>query len=223
MSETLKPRIRIAKNGPYIVRGGPTLTRRALAKSTYGEPIEWDLVGADDADYEKEERYSLCRCGHSSDKPYCDATHPATDFDGTLTADRGPGESRKETFLGEGIVMTDDESLCADAGFCRNRYTDVWKMIEATRDPEVRERLKRMVANCPSSRLEFSLEEGGELVEQEFEPSIAVVPDGPLWVRGRAEIEGDDRFVYEPRNRVTLCRCGQSKNKPFCDGSHEAA
>jgi CDGSH-type Zn-finger protein len=39
-------------------------------------------------------------------------------------------------------------------------------------------------------------------------------------VKGGVQIKSSDGFVYEPRNRVTLCRCGQSGNKPFCDGTH---
>jgi CDGSH-type Zn-finger protein len=46
------------------------------------------------------------------------------------------------------------------------------------------------------------------------------VDNGPLWVRGGVSVEAADGFEYEVRNRVTLCRCGQSNNKPFCDGSH---
>jgi hypothetical protein len=77
-----------------------------------------------------------------------------------------------------------------------------------------------MATNCPSGRLQVTLE-GGEVVEPEFTPSIAAVPNGPLWVRGGIKIEAPDGFIYEVRNRVTLCRCGLSKNKPFCDGAHE--
>ncbi|UCF09264.1 MAG: CDGSH iron-sulfur domain-containing protein, partial [Thermoplasmata archaeon] len=43
---------------------------------------------------------------------------------------------------------------------------------------------------------------------------------GPIWVRGRIPIESADGHIYEIRNRVTLCRCGWSSNKPFCDSSH---
>ena len=43
---------------------------------------------------------------------------------------------------------------------------------------------------------------------------------GPIWVKGGIPIESADGTEYETRNRVTLCRCGQSKNKPFCDGAH---
>ena len=43
---------------------------------------------------------------------------------------------------------------------------------------------------------------------------------GPISVRGGIVIESADGREYEVRNRVTLCRCGQSSNKPFCDGSH---
>jgi CDGSH-type Zn-finger protein len=43
---------------------------------------------------------------------------------------------------------------------------------------------------------------------------------GPIWVKGGVPIESAKGFEYETRNRVTLCRCGLSENKPMCDGSH---
>ncbi|HXR89437.1 MAG TPA: CDGSH iron-sulfur domain-containing protein, partial [Steroidobacteraceae bacterium] len=66
----------------------------------------------------------------------------------------------------------------------------------------------------------------GAPVEPVLPVSIGVVEDpdqqcsGPLWLRGGIEVVSSDGFAYEVRNRVTLCRCGESKNKPFCDGTH---
>ena len=66
----------------------------------------------------------------------------------------------------------------------------------------------------------------GNPIEPELEPSIELVEDpskgvsGPLWVRGGIPIESADGTTYEIRNRITLCRCGKSENKPFCDGIH---
>ena len=215
-------RILIKENGSYQVEGGVPLVKRYPAQSVHGEPLEWDPVGAEEDEPVVEETYWLCRCGHSEHKPYCDSSHRRVGFDGTLTADRRPSAERQRIFQGTGVRMTDDVSLCADAGFCGTRLTKVWQMIERTADPEVRTRLIRMVANCPSGRLEVALETG-EKLEPEYLPSIATVPDGPLWVRGGIPIEAPDGFVYEVRNRVTLCRCGLSKNKPFCDGAHTQA
>jgi CDGSH-type Zn-finger protein len=212
-------RIKINDNGPYLVEGGVPLTRRTPAKSIYGEPLEWDPVGAEVEETPVAEPYELCRCGQSANKPYCDKSHTQQGFDCELTADRGPTAGRRRVFQGTGVTMTDDASLCADAGFCGTRYIKVWKMIKRTDNPEVRARLLRMVAHCPSGRLVASLGDDGPL-EPEYVPSIAAVENGPLWVRGGIPIEAPDGFVYEVRNRVTLCRCGQSKNKPFCDGSH---
>jgi CDGSH-type Zn-finger protein len=45
---------------------------------------------------------------------------------------------------------------------------------------------------------------------------------GPAWLRGGIQVVASDGFEYEVRNRMTLCRCGQSKNKPLCDGTHAA-
>ena len=223
MAQTPEPRITISETGPYLVGGGVRLTRRAPGKTPHGEPLDWDLVGAEDADYDTRVRYALCRCGKSDEKPFCDGTHKDAGFDGEVTADRGPSVGRRKSFAGEGIVMTDDTALCASGDFCGTRYTNVWKLIKATGDPEVRERLRRMVANCPSGRLQFADAEGGEPIEPEYHISIATIEDGPLWVRGGIPIEAPDGETFEVRNRVTLCRCGDSKNKPFCDGSHKAA
>ena len=142
------------------------------------------------------------------------------DLNGTLTANRNPASSRRKTFTGPNVVMTDDPTLCVHAGFCGTRLTNVWKMVKKADDPEVKTRLQEMVANCPSGRLEISQTEDGKLEEPEYVPSVATIPNGPLWVRGGVEIQTMDGFTYEIRNRVTLCRCGQSKNKPFCDGTH---
>jgi CDGSH-type Zn-finger protein len=212
--------IKIAENGPYRVTGGVPLVQRYPAMSLHGEPLEWDPVGEETEQEPVRQKYSLCRCGHSANKPFCDGTHHEISFDGTLTADRRPISARRKAFQGAGIVMTDDTTLCSETGFCGTRFTKVWQMIHQTDDPEVKARLIRMATNCPSGRLEVMLEEG-EVVEPEFTPSIATVPNGPLWVRGGIQIEAPDGFIYEVRNRVTLCRCGLSKNKPFCDGAHE--
>ena len=53
--------------------------------------------------------------------------------------------------------------------------------------------------------------------------SIRVRPGGPYEVRGGAEVvDGEEKLVKESSGEETLylCRCGRSKTKPFCDGSH---
>jgi hypothetical protein len=84
----------------------------------------------------------------------------------------------------------------------------------------------RSVGDCPSGRLVAWDKQAGQPVEPALSPSIGLVQDptkgvsGPLWVRGGIAVESADGEVYEARNRQTLCRCGASRNKPFCDGSH---
>ncbi len=60
-------------------------------------------------------------------------------------------------------------------------------------------------------------------------PEISILEDtviglsGPIWVKGGVPIEYEENKFYKIRNRVTLCRYGLSKNKPFCDGTHVKA
>jgi len=208
------PRIRISQNGPYLASGGLTLTARAPLLER-GEPVDWK----NGATQPRRATYVLCRCGQSSDKPFCDGTHAKVGFNGQCRADRAPEATRRKVYVGQGMTMTDDKSLCAGYAFC-DRHGSVWREIKNSADPEVRGRLEREIANCPSGRLQYAVEGSSTPVEKHYDPTIATIPDGPLWVLGGVPVETTDGFTYEVRNRELLCRCGASQNKPFCDGSH---
>jgi CDGSH-type Zn-finger protein len=211
------PTIRIETGGPYRVSGSVPLARTHRVKNGSGEPVDWAPLEP----LATGKRYALCRCGHSSTKPFCDDSHDRVAWDGAETADRGSRQERATTYPGDGVVMTDDRSICSHAGFCRNRTSTVWKMIEETADAAVRARLERMVELCPSGALDHADDEHGPPFEPPFASGVAVTKDGPLWVRGGVQVLSADGSTYEVRNRVTLCRCGRSANKPFCDGTHQ--
>jgi hypothetical protein len=106
------------------------------------------------------------------------------------------------------------------AGFCGNRITNVWQMTQDSEDTQVRAQIMAMVERCPSGALSYTLEPEGEIVEPDLPQEIAITPGGALWASGGIPIERADGQPIEIRNRVTLCRCGASKNKPLCDGTH---
>jgi CDGSH-type Zn-finger protein len=212
-------RIVVTKDGPYRVEGGVPLLRTAIVQTPRGEPVAWDEGPTFETPGEV---YELCRCGKSSTKPFCDSTHERIPFDGTETADRGPIAHRREAWEGEeGHVLYDDLSLCTHAGFCRNVQTGVWEMVEEADDPAVRAEFTAMTTRCPSGRLAYAVLPDPEPVEPTFEPSVGVEPNASYWIRGGIPVVSEDETPYEVRNRQTLCRCGQSSNKPFCDGSHK--
>ena len=212
----MQMQVRVTEDGPYRVRGVP-LVRTAVVESAYGEPIGWVTEEPIDAGH----AYSLCRCGGSSTKPFCDDSHLTNGFDGTEVADRGPRADRMHVYSGDGVEVTDDPSLCTHVGFCTTRRTHVWEMIHETDDPEVKAQMLAMISRCPSGRLGQRPSADAAEVEPAFEPSVVVVRDGPLWIRGGVEVIGADGEPYERRNRVALCRCGRSRNMPFCDGTHD--
>jgi len=214
-------KITIVKDGPYQVTGTVPLVRETIGANEAGDSVRW-IAGDGPA---ARPVYALCRCGQSSTKPFCDGTHAKVGFDGTETASREPYAELAGAMEGPAAVLTDAESLCAFARFC-DRDGNVWNTVSEVTGERALEAFERQVGQCPSGRLRAILRVNGEIVEPELEPSVALVADpaqgvaGPIWVRGGIEVVGADGFTYEIRNRVTLCRCGASKNKPFCDGSH---
>jgi CDGSH-type Zn-finger protein len=218
-------KIEARKNGPYIVHGDIPLVHKAQVVSEHGEPLTWQKGGA----IETSEAYTLCCCGQSSKKPFCDGTHARIDFDGTESADTSVTAERQVTYPGgTKIVVKRDYSLCTDSGFCSNRITDIQKMVLDTHDTQVRAQVMAMIEHCPSGSLTYSIEEGEADIEPDLPRQVAVTTEitsdgpiaGPLWVTGNIPIERADGQPLETRNRVTLCRCGLSRGKPLCDGTH---
>jgi CDGSH-type Zn-finger protein len=209
--------IKVRPDGPYLVSGVDSLRRTGIERNEHDRPVAWK----DRAQVEHRDVYALCRCGASANKPFCDGAHSGIGFDGAETADRAPIADRRRHY-GEGdAVLTDDKSLCWHAGFCVREHTMAWDLARKDCDPVEDELLSSMVHNCPSGRLELFRD--GDADEPAASAEIAVIDDGPIWVRGGIPIEAADGERLEVRNRVSLCRCGASGNKPFCDNSHVEA
>jgi len=185
-----------------------------------GNSVEWKNEGK----IEIGENYALCRCGKSKNKPFCDGQH-LSGFDGTETVSREKYKDEANTLEGPEIDLLDQVDLCAEARFC-DTYGGSWDLVHRSDNPTKKDRLLRQCANCPSGRLVPIDKKTGKAIEPEFKPEIGIVKDpamgcsGPIWVRGGVPVESADGSKYEVRNRVTLCRCGKSRNKPFCDGTH---
>lgn len=213
-------KIKISKNGPYLVSGGIPLSEQIICIDSEGQCHGW----REGKKYPSQENYALCRCGHSQHKPFCDGTHMKIHFDGTETASRQPYLEQANEIDGPGLKLTDAQDFCASARFC-HRAGGIWKLTKQSDDPEDKQKAIEEAGDCPSGRL-VVWEKNGEAIKPKFEPSIGLVEDtqagvmGPIWVRGGIPIESADGTTYEIRHRVTLCRCGKSANKPFCDGSH---
>jgi CDGSH-type Zn-finger protein len=216
-------KITVSKNGPYIVSGSVPLAIQTIGVNHRGESTEW----VEGRVFASSPEYALCRCGHSKNEPFCDGTHSKVGFDGTETASHAPVAQQAFVLDGPAMQLLDAEDLCAFARFC-DPHGRVWNQVERTDDEPTRAQFIRQVGSCPAGRLIAVDKETGEAVEPKIPHSIGVVEDpaqncsGPLWVRGEIALVGADGQTYELRNRMTLCRCGRSENKPFCNGAHAA-
>lgn len=94
----------------------------------YRVECEVEVVNADGHVVSTEGKVFLCRCGGSQNKPFCDGTHAKNDFSGREVADRGPIEQRRDAYVGNGITIYDDRSVCAHAGECTDHLPSVWKL-----------------------------------------------------------------------------------------------
>jgi CDGSH-type Zn-finger protein len=220
MSEK-KGRIKVTPQGPYQVSGKIPLSKWTIVPDEKGYSHHWE----EGMNYPDQEEYALCRCGHSDHKPNCDGTHKLIEWDGTETASRDNYLERAKRLRGPGLELTDYTRLCASGRFC-DRVGGAWKLTRKSDKPEARATAIQEACDCPSGRLVAWDKATGQAIEPHLEPSIGIIEDpgakvsGPIWVRGGIPIEGCEGTEYEVRNRVTLCRCGRSENKPFCDATH---
>lgn len=198
------PIIECTPDGPYLVKNLSDL------RSSNGQSLSSSPVTA------------LCRCGGSSNKPFCDGTHGRIGFSGArLASDLA---AQPVDYRAAGMTIHDDRSLCAHAGYCTDGLASVFKYgSEPWIDPTgagvtaIIETIRR----CPSGALTYTLdtpEEPQALVQ----PSVVVSKDGPYEVAGGIALRDSATGQIGTKTQYTLCRCGGSKNKPFCDGTHWA-
>ncbi|MCI0401026.1 MAG: CDGSH iron-sulfur domain-containing protein [Gammaproteobacteria bacterium] len=196
------PTIELAKNGPYLVKNLTGL------RNSKGDKLRIKAVIA------------LCRCGGSANKPFCDGTHSKTGFSGENLSDGSM--DKRDNYVGKKITIHDNRGICAHAGKCANGLPSVWRVgVEPWIDPggaDV-EAIIETVRQCPSGALSYSIG-GDEHRDQDRVPAVYVSKDGPYHVTGGVELKDVPRGDGASEEHYTLCRCGGSNNKPFCDGTH---
>lgn len=216
-----KMKIVVTRDGPYQVTGSVPLSLQTITPNAEGFSWEWK----EGQSFKAQKEYYLCRCGRSKSKPFCDGSHETVHFKGNETASRKPYLAQAELIDGPALELRDTVRLCAFARFC-DPAGKVWGLVARSDDPEARKLAVREASQCPGGRLVVRDKKDGKDVEPSLPPSIGLVEDpalgcsGPLWVRGAIPIVSEDGTPHEVRNRVTLCRCGASDNKPFCNGAH---
>lgn len=196
-----KVEINPAANGPYIVKGLNNLSNQKSAVNA-------------------EETIALCRCGKSANKPFCDGAHVKVDF----TSDNIEPhlEDKRDKYVGKEITVFDNRKVCAHAGICTDNLAAVFRMkqepwIDA--DAASIDEIIDIIQKCPSGALSYTLK-NERVPEQMSEAKIFIAPNGPYVVSGCSDLQNTKWNEGASQQQYTLCRCGASKNKPFCDGSH---
>ena len=214
--------IHIMPDGPYVVYGNPPVDQEIIMPNEDGN--SWTYRRGKHFDIPAGE-FHLCRCGNSLKKPFCDGHHVTADWDPKETASFVSIMENVKWYEGEDISLADNEKFCAYARFC-DAYGRVWNLVSNATDDKQKELFFHETGHCPSGRLIGFDNKTQQPIEPEFEKSIGIIEDphikvsGPIWVKGGIRVYSANGKSYEVRNRVTLCRCGKSSNKPFCDGTH---
>jgi CDGSH-type Zn-finger protein len=159
----------------------------------------------------------VCRCGGSSTPPFCDGTHKKNGFSGD-----NPERQNKplQVWQGQTLRTHFNPNACMHVFFCKP-LAELRKREESG-EQDVAEEIMRVVSTCPSGALTYELtQERTEPQPDESRPEIDIRKGGEIRVQRLFELN-HERLERQPSDRATLCRCGLSKNKPFCDGKHAA-
>lgn len=127
----------------------------------------------------------------------------------------------RKVYRGKDIEVSFDLEQCVHIGECLRGAPGVFMLdrrpwIEP--DLAAADSVAEVVLRCPSGALQFRRLDGGP-DETHDGTTVSPVLNGPLLVVGRIEVRREDGSV-EVMPRATLCRCGASNHKPFCDNEH---
>lgn len=216
-----KPKISPLRNGPFYLLNDMEPKVVENLQNYKGEPLS--TVGG----------VALCRCGASNNKPFCDGTHIAIGFSSENKAAtindsnkrEHPIKDKRKDYVGKEITIHDNRRICSHAAECVNYLSSVFKFnsrpwinTDSARTKEIID----TIGKCPSGALSYSINGIEYRDPDEREPMVTVSKNGPYLITGGIDLMGDNIQWAEgaSKEHYTLCRCGASNHKPFCDGLH---
>lgn len=213
-----KPKILPLSNGPYYLINDMKPKVVEHLQDDDGKPLS-NISGV-----------ALCRCGASKNKPFCDGTHNIIGFSSSnkLTSDEGKiSKGKKKSYAGKNITIHDNRKICSHAAECINNLSSVFKFdARPWIDPDGTnvEDIIKTIRKCPSGALSYSIDGVEHKEQNERDPMVTASRNGPFLIAGGVELIGDNIQWEEgsSKEHYTLCRCGASNNKPFCDGMHKS-
>ncbi|HEV2140210.1 MAG TPA: (4Fe-4S)-binding protein [Candidatus Dormibacteraeota bacterium] len=128
----------------------------------------------------------------------------------------------RKVYRGGHIEVSFDLDICIHVGECLRGEPKVFKLerrpwvLPDDGDADV---VARVVEMCPSGALQYRRLDGKPEEQHNSRTTVTPMRDGPLLVVGEIQVTREDGTV-ETLPRASLCRCGDSKVKPFCDNSH---
>jgi len=129
----------------------------------------------------------------------------------------------RKVYRGKDIEVSFDLDICIHIGECLRGQEGVFQLrrrpwvLPDEGDADV---VAKVVERCPSGALLYRRLDGGP-EERHVDTTVTPIRDGPLLVVGEIQVRREDGAV-ETLPRATLCRCGSSEHKPFCDNQHLA-
>ncbi len=218
VNDQVKPKILPLVNGPYYLINDMEPKIVDNLQNSKGEPLSTTRGIA------------LCRCGASKNKPFCDGTHGTIGFLSlNKTLNENDNEKRikdkRRNYFGKEITIHDNRKICSHAAECVDNLPSVFKLNERPWiDPDGAriQEVINTIRKCPSGALSYSIGDTEYRDPEKRNPMVTVSKNGPYHITGGIELlgEGVDFGEGASMEHYTLCRCGASENKPFCDGAH---
>ncbi len=131
--------------------------------------------------------------------------------------------SKSRTYSNDDLTILWQPDKCIHAGICVKKLPKVYRPKERPWiqiDNGTTEEIKDQIKACPSGALSYTMNDEENKESHQLETKVEVLENGPLLIYGTLKVTDQDG-VKEIKNKTTaFCRCGVSKNKPYCDGSH---
>ncbi|MEM7179684.1 MAG: CDGSH iron-sulfur domain-containing protein [Spirochaetota bacterium] len=184
-------------NGPFKVSHAEKLSYCGLAQQIDGDCY-------------------LCRCGESKNAPYCDGNHSKAGF-----KDTNPKKTQQEikVWQGEKIKTYFNPNACMHVFYCKP-MKELRAREGSDTSTATAEEIMKVVDSCPSGALTYELKQKISTTPNTYEYPIEIIEGGEIRIKEEFFLTNFSLQERQPSDKATLCRCGLSKNKPYCDASH---